>query len=375
MDNKIKICFVSSTAYPLFNPNYKSSFGGAEMQIYLISKELAKDNNFDVNIIVATNNGRGKEIYNKVKVYKAYNLKRNLLNFIKASFKLYFALKKIKPDIVIRRAGGGEVGVCALYCKLNKKKFIYSIAHDFDLNGVFSQGLKGKIFEYGFRRADIFIAQTGNQVSVFKKRHYESIDNLHLIKNSLKINKKSTYKKDAILWVGRSIDFKRPEIFIALAKEFPHEKFVMIMQKSNLKLWDKIYRQAKEVKNIELIERVEFNKIDEYFNKAKIFVNTSIDEGFPNTFLQAANAQTPILSLKVNPDNFITKYECGISCDDDFDKLKQGLKKIIQGKEYYNNLANNCLVYLNKNHNIKENIKKWKKVIYENIDHSSKISY
>lgn len=363
MKNNIKICFVASTAYSLFNPSYKASFGGAELQIYLISKELAKDDKIDVSVIVAANNGRQIEVYDKVNVYKAYNLKRNFLNYIKSSIQLYFALKKINPDIVIRRSGGGEVGVCALYCKLNKKKFIYNVASDFDLNGVFFQGSKGKIFKYGFLHSDKYIAQTNSQVKILKQKYNKNINNIYLIKNSFHINQSNAYKKENILWVGRSINIKRPEIFLKLAKDFSKEKFVMIMQKSDSQLWDKINNKAKNIQNLELIKRVDFHEINKYFNKAKVFVNTSTGEGFPNTFLQAANAQTPILSLKVNPDSFITNNKCGTACNDDYTQLKQSLKKMLQDKIYYQNLANNCLKYINKNHNIKENIKKWKKII------------
>ena len=47
----VKICFVVLKAYPLFNPDVKSNFGGAEVDSYLLATELAKDKNFEVSFI------------------------------------------------------------------------------------------------------------------------------------------------------------------------------------------------------------------------------------------------------------------------------------------------------------------------------------
>ncbi len=49
----VKVCFVSPKAYPLFNPDCNGAFGGAEVDLCLLSTELAKDQNFHVAFITA----------------------------------------------------------------------------------------------------------------------------------------------------------------------------------------------------------------------------------------------------------------------------------------------------------------------------------
>ena len=49
----VRVCFVIMKAYPLFNPEIKSVFGGAEVDFYNLATELAKDKNFDVSCVVA----------------------------------------------------------------------------------------------------------------------------------------------------------------------------------------------------------------------------------------------------------------------------------------------------------------------------------
>ena len=40
---KIRVCFISLRAYPIFNPSVEKLFGGAEVDLYLLATELAKE--------------------------------------------------------------------------------------------------------------------------------------------------------------------------------------------------------------------------------------------------------------------------------------------------------------------------------------------
>ena len=51
MENKVKICIVGPYIYSLFNTKCQVPFGGAEVQLYLLSKEFVKYKNVLVNII------------------------------------------------------------------------------------------------------------------------------------------------------------------------------------------------------------------------------------------------------------------------------------------------------------------------------------
>ena len=53
IDNPISICFVMPKAYCLFNPEVEGVFGGSEVDLYYLSTELAKDEDYHVSFIVA----------------------------------------------------------------------------------------------------------------------------------------------------------------------------------------------------------------------------------------------------------------------------------------------------------------------------------
>ena len=52
-NHKLRVCLVSPKAYPLFNHDIKATFGGAEVDLYYLGTELAKDQGFKVSFITA----------------------------------------------------------------------------------------------------------------------------------------------------------------------------------------------------------------------------------------------------------------------------------------------------------------------------------
>jgi glycosyltransferase involved in cell wall biosynthesis len=366
MNNNIKkICFISIFSYPLFNNDCDLNFGGSEVQISLLSKELALDKRYGVNLVVADTGQKKVEKIDNVNIFKAYKRGLGLLNCLKAPFILYRVLKRINPDVVICRATGVEVGISSFYCRKNKKKFIYSIASNKDLGIIRFLDIRGLLFKYGLYNADCLVAQTNYQLDQIKKNNKLNKKNSILIKNSFNIKTSSDIvnKNNDILWVGRAIDSKCPGLFLKLAKEIPDLNFTMIIPRENNDLYKCILKTGRDIKNLNILGKIKFSEIQKYFNNSRLFINTSTQEGFPNTFLQACLADTPIISLNIDPDNFINKYNCGIICNGDFYKMKKAIKETINDDYYIKKNTANCKKYIKEKHDIKVNINSWKKIL------------
>jgi len=366
MNEKKKICFVSLFAYGLFNPTADLKFGGSETQLFLIGKKLAEIGEFDISFIVLDVGQRKVEIYDRVKVIKAYRRGKNVFNQISGFFRLLAALRQSDPDIIVCRAFGREVGVAALYAKIFRKKLVYCFANDHDADGTFFQGLAGKIFQFGFKAADWYVAQSQRQRENFQTGFEKKSDKITLIKNSWPAEVMPPVEKNTILWVGSSAFLKRPEIFLDLAEAFPQEKFVMIMTKSNMGVngWEEIVARARRLTNLQLEASVPFREIGAYFSRAKILVNTSSSEGFPNVFLQAAAAKTPLLTMTVDPDDFIKKNNCGIVAENDIGKLKEGLRVLLSDDKSRDQMGENLYRYFKAEHDLDINIKKWSELFH-----------
>ena len=63
------------------------------------------------------------------------------------------------------------------------------------------------------------------------------------------------------------------------------------------------------------------NDVGRFFEEAKLFVNTSTYEGFPNTFVQAAMQAVPILSWSVDPDGVLARHGIGVCAGESFERL------------------------------------------------------
>ncbi len=110
-------------------------------------------------------------------------------------------------------------------------------------------------------------------------------------------------ERRTILWVGRCERIKQPEMFIALAQAFPRESFVMVCPPaaSGPDYFESIRNQALKLQNMTFVEHVPFPEIGAYFGAARLFVNTAVQEGFPNTFVQAWMQGTPVVVARGGP--------------------------------------------------------------------------
>ena len=73
----MKICFISMKSYQLFDKLVDSTFGGAEVQISLLAKEMAKQGN-DVHLIVADFGQKSIQQIENITIWKSFKLSDNL---------------------------------------------------------------------------------------------------------------------------------------------------------------------------------------------------------------------------------------------------------------------------------------------------------
>ena len=122
--------------------------------------------------------------------------------------------------------------------------------------------------------------------------------------------------------------------------------------------------RAESIANVEFVEGVPFRRMDEYFRRAKVFANTSDAEGFPNTFIQAAQWSVPILSLFVNPDGFLTEYTCGVECSGQMSRLAEGLQFMLEN-ERFAEFGENAYRYVQERHDITYVVERYKQLFRE----------
>ena len=344
----VRVCFVCPKAYPLFNKAVEGDFGGAEVDLYYLATELANEENFDVSVIVADYGQGDVESIENVTVIKSLDFGKNALA---GAVRIWRALKQANADIYIIKTASVGVPLVATFCGLHKKAFVYRTAHQDECDGTYLRNHKlvGRLFAASLRGAKIVVAQ--NDSDREKLKATIAVDS-RVIPNAHRLSEPDPSQRDSILWVGRSVGFKRSQLFLDLAEKFPDEKFVMICQRATGdKHYDELLDRSENIPNLQFHQRVGFNEIGKYFQTAKIFVNTSLAEGFPNTFIQACMHSTAIVSLNVDPDDFLQRYSCGISCRDDIAKLNEAVAFMLDSRHYID-IGRNGRKYVEENHDI-----------------------
>lgn len=359
----MKICLVSFFAYPIFNPKCKVTFGGAEVQLFNLAQKMSSEH--EVTFIVGNFGQKKEEKINNIRILRSVRLgyKYGILEKIKSVCVQLFAMKRSGADIFVKRAAGPEVGIVASYCMIFQKKFVYMTAHEIDCSGEYKKNnwLLGLLYEFGLKHADVVITQNNDHKKLLKNNYNI---NATILSSGYDIPQMRVKAGDYIVWVARLDEWKRPEIFLDLALSFPNENFIMVAPFSgDTDYAKKIQDDALKIVNIKFIPGVNFSEIDQYFQSAKIFVNTSKYEGFPNTFVQATMHGVPIVSLDVNPDSFIEKNNIGFCAKNDVSAMNEYIDKLLKDQKFYNSIAANAYEYAKKNHDIQEVYAKFLNII------------
>ncbi len=130
----IRVCFVSPKAYPLFNEAVDGVFGGAEVDLYYLATELAKDEGFDVSFIVADYGQADVETIENVTVIKSLDFGKSALN---GAWQIWRALQQGNADIYMLETASPGVPLVAWFCKLKGKAFVYRTASKLECNGIY----------------------------------------------------------------------------------------------------------------------------------------------------------------------------------------------------------------------------------------------
>lgn len=98
-------------------------------------------------------------------------------------------------------------------------------------------------------------------------------------------------KRPMVLYVGNLVDFQRPLHVCGLAKRMEDVDFVI---KGNGPLLDEVRRRSKKLENVEIIsDWIETEELVELYNKATVFFQPSVIEGFGLVTAEAMACETP----------------------------------------------------------------------------------
>ncbi len=315
------VSFVAPFAYPLLSRNGLGGSGGAERQFFLFGKELA-ERGWKVSFITdkpTENIGLHPTIFPVYHASFSY-LGGSKTRLLPDWLTLWRAMAKANACYYVLKVPGHLLAPMSVFCKVHKRKLVFWAQMSHDANPLERKDLNkaaALLQNWGLKRSNIVIAQRNEQRKAFNENYGINAQVVPSICYSLITNTDVELKSDLnkkevdILWVGNSMPKKRQEVFFELARLLPHCSFAIAMNNSDQIRFKQAREEADKLPNVIFLGTVPPSEMESWFQRTKLFLNTSIREGFPNTFLQSWMNGVPVVSLNVDPDKIISNYQLG----------------------------------------------------------------
>ena len=344
----------------LMQGHWSRVMGGSQYQAKCIIEELNKTGKYDIVFLTRDHRPDYRpKGYRLVQYGYPGAHKRGFHRIPFEMVTLPRALRKIDPDIIYQRVGCAQTGISAHYARKNNCKMVWHIAHDSDLERhqlklsrfIIYRWLERKLLNYGIKHATQIIAQTEDQKAMleknFKRSPTEVIPNFHPLPTET-VEKRYPVK---VAWVANLKIMKQPEIFIRLADEMKNAanvQFLMIGEMQGSKPAKQRYaKMIENVQNLRYLGGQSQEVVNATLAESHIFVNTSLQEGFPNTFIQAWLRKVPVVSLHVDPDKLIERYKIGFVAGS-IEKLREKVSMLVSDDELREHMGNNAKTFANR---------------------------
>jgi glycosyltransferase involved in cell wall biosynthesis len=361
-----KICFLALRAYPLISPGSGAEYmGGAEKKIVVIARGLAQKG-YDVSLITYAEQGTEEEYVHGVRVIKSFP-KTATIGFLRKNLSLWRILRREDADVYV--FSSGFLGPIGLFCLLHRKKYFYWLgsnrAADLMTIGAHTSSLEKLLLYMNIQLASTVIVQNTYQrdkINAWGKKNIlvsNPIDDLPTPVD------RPPERRD-VIWVGQIKRIKQPLLFVDLARNFPSHRFLLIGgdEAAEKEIEGSLAAAIRDVPNLIRVGYVPHQQIFAYYLRAALLVNTSVSEGFPNTFLEAWLSGTPVVSLQVDPDGVIQRHGLGFHSES-FSRMVEDVRTLLENPALRQTMGDRCRDYVLRHHTTDQAIARFEGIIHD----------
>ena len=311
----MKICLVGLDNLPVLAPEYRAlGMGGETVQQTLLARALARRGH-EVSMVVADQGQEDGARWHSIRAFKAFrpNAGIPVLRFIHPRWTgMWSALKRADADVYYTSCAGMQVGLIALFCWRHRRRFVFRTASDTDCDPsrlLLKYARDRWLYEQGLRRADAILVQSVSQANDMALNYGLK----SRVAGMLVEAPGSPVARDIqVLWVSNIQHLKRPDRLLQIAERLPDVQIHMVG--GPMPGQESIYRQIKDAAetrpNVVFHGRLPYWDTNALYDRAKLLVNTSDVEGFPNSYLQSWIRGVPVVTL-LDPDRVIEREGLG----------------------------------------------------------------
>lgn len=316
------ICFFRLGATPLFVPDSTQTFGGAEVRALTFARGLARAAHHQVSFAVSRSAGLAA-IQDGIRVVGMPPRQRGVA-------RLYGSIRRRLSDDPVPYSGLWRIAADVVACfgvhdptagviaaaRHSGVKSVLFLTSSEDVDAVrltmldSKERRRQKARDYALRNADEVVVQTEFQQRALFERIGRTATLIRNPAETFVTPEQLSRPRRHVLWVGRAdCDSKRADICFSLARRCKRIPFCVVLNDSDSPLGKKLLADCPP--NLQVVRHMSLSAIEDLYSQATVLINTSVSEGFPNAFLQAARFATPVIALNVDPDGMLSARGCG----------------------------------------------------------------
>ena len=350
----MRICYINPAGAALFEHGYveRQPWGGAEAALVTQAKTLAAGVGFDVHMMIDGDRA-GSERVHGLTVHRLRGTYRDqpLAAFVEYRQTFCRTLAEIDADVYVQRGVPADLYfLAALHCRLRGKPYVQVLASA-PLRRLERFSPRAYLRWIVLEQASLRLATA---VVALAREQLETLAPSVRAKTQVIYEGKPlrdlVRERSFILWVGRAIESKRPEVLLELARALPGERFVMAVAGPF---------GGTVPANVTVRHNVPHDAMDELYASAKLVVHTSLHEGFSNVFIEAWNNGTPVVSLDVDTDRLITRHGLGRHVSS-FEGLRQHVTALLADQQAWDACSRAARAHARSHHDLARQLERWR---------------
>jgi glycosyltransferase involved in cell wall biosynthesis len=345
----MKIVFVDDLIYA-YAIDAPSAVGGAERQQWLLARALAA-----AGWVVKVGVRNTLALNQRVLIERVEFVGIGQKQFLWA---WYCFVASERPGWSYWRCASHLLGPVVAIAKLAGVRTIFSVCFDSDVN--IRQALCRRrrprwwpLYALGLLWVDKIFLQNERQLLGLPARLRGKACIVPSMNKETETPKPHSVRPKYVAWVAMLRESKRPDLLIEIARKAPDIRFVICGGSRTFTsvpgYGEQFIEILRALPNVEYRGQVPPGEASRVIADAALLLSTADEEGFPNTFLQAWAAGTPVVSLIVDPDHIVKRYSLGkISLT--VEQAIYDIRMLLESEEEREAISSRAREYVAKNH-------------------------
>jgi glycosyltransferase involved in cell wall biosynthesis len=349
---------------PLLHPGAELPTGGAETQIVVIARELARRG---LRVAIVVNDPRLPSTVDGIDLIYRPPLRSRVpgVRSIEVFLRILRVVRQANAPVVVQCNASVETGHVGLATRLTGRRFVFHTVNvvDFDFARIEPSRVRVAGYKLGVRLAHEVVAQTAEQVRLSEERFGRPARLAVCVSEPAPLRRSAP---DAFLWVGRLAWYKRPHAYLDLAEAVPEARFRMVGVPSGPdgpRFAAELAERARRLDNVELAAPRPRAELGDLYDSAVAVVNTADFEGMPNIFLEGWARGAPALAEIHDPDGMIVREGLGLFADGDPALMAQHARSLWASRHNMKDLEARCVAYMREHHSLDAIIDIWADIV------------